>query len=125
MSARHNSPWVGAVTPMARLTTAHVSNATGKMMDDWCARVDLTRERFSDAPLMIGATDYGWIVNCGGDGRPAGIPDDLWACIKLARAHGLWFLLFDGEIGDVIEGLPTFDWEAEERSAQAAHSPAA
>jgi hypothetical protein len=67
------------------------------------------------APIStLGATLHGYFMHAPdlpeSDGLDNGIPEDMHAIIRHAKANGCHYILFDAD-GDVIEGLPVFDEE--------------
>jgi len=90
----------------AFLTTGVLSAATCRLLDEWSAGIDLAHRReYSNAPIMIAPTDTGWFVNAAVEERHDAIPDDLWACIEYAKAHGCDLIQFDAD-GDDADELP-------------------
>ncbi|HET6525043.1 hypothetical protein [Sphingopyxis sp.] len=87
------------------VTTAHLSNATAGMLDEWCAAAT------ADRPINVASTIYGWFVPARDVDEPtrAKLPADLLAAMKFARAHGFDHILFDCDAGSV-EALPKHDW---------------
>lgn len=74
----------------------------------------LTDRPLERLPFSGGPTPYGWFAythdeNCGeGDAR---IPDEMFACMKHARALDCDYVMFDCD-SEVIEGLPVFDHDS-------------
>ena len=86
------------------ISTAHVSEATAKLLDNIPAK---------DWPCAGGAyADYGWFVYAhdenAGVGKDA-IPDDLFNVMTWARKQGCDYVLLDCD-GEEVEGLPVHDW---------------
>ena len=60
------------------------------------------------------AGTYGWFVYAQEDRCCEGISDVLWSIFQRARTLGCDYVLFDAD-GPELEGLPTFEEEAEDR----------
>lgn len=89
------------------LSTAHVPSGTDAFLQQEMER--------SDWSLRVWGTDVGWriVVNDVCDHVPAltalrGQPE-LAKLLQLASENGCAYLTLEGD-GDVVEGLPVFDW---------------
>jgi hypothetical protein len=86
------------------ISTAHVSKETASRLDD--------ADGFSyECWLSIyNKQDYGWwILVDSADLEADDMPDDLAACICLARKYDCEWLCLDCD-AEVLETLPTYDW---------------
>lgn len=78
------------------LSTAHVSPATGAILDG------------ESLPFTVWRSEFGWNVATAHDRD--GLPDDLRAVLGFARARGFDWVRIDCN-GPEVEALPRFEWE--------------
>lgn len=87
------------ISTILSLSTAHLSPATRKQLDEWCANIDLRRQDHSfslgSPPTLMAASDHGWFVFVTED--TDGLPDDLAMCLDYARNEDCAYVLFDGD----------------------------
>ena len=86
------------------LSSVHVSPATFLWLKE--------QADDPDSPLIVYALKYGWLLNtdfvdCEDDARIVTIPDDLLACIRLARSESCSWLILDSD-ADEDGLLPTY-----------------
>ncbi len=84
-----------AIEPMLVLSTSHLTDAT--------CNVFLPGY---DGPAWPKGP-YGWFVYVPEDDGE--LPDDLKACLALARQKGAFWVMFDRDEVDIDE-LPTYEW---------------
>lgn len=86
------------------LSTAHVSEETGKLLD---------KSPVEDWPCLGGPYGhYGWFLYAYDENAGVGkerIPDDPFAVMTWVRGQGYDYLLLDCD-GDEVGGLPRFEW---------------
>lgn len=96
------------IARMLTISTAHISKETAdllagnypmKLVPVWEMSVGI-----------YGKEEYGWYIYF----SPAehihpSMPEDLAACLRLARQQQCSVLCLDSD-GDVVEGLPVYDW---------------
>lgn len=84
---------------MVELSTAHLSLATRSWLDDPAAA--------AHRPTIL-AREYGWMIttDCLDWNDP--LPPDLELCLRVARANGASWLLFDSDV-DERDDLPMYD----------------
>jgi len=80
------------------ISTGHLSRPT----------VDILDKHASKWPVAGWSGIHGWIIYVH-DERPDDCPDDLWACIEYARAHGAGYVRFDAD-ADRVDELPYHEW---------------
>lgn len=87
------------------LGTAHLSNATADLLDQWCS------ENAPNRPVNIASSIYGWFVPTRKvDPVTQGeLPEDLLAAMNFARERGFDHILFDCDAG-TVETLPVHSW---------------
>lgn len=86
---------------MAVLSTAHVSEATARMLDRRVGTKD---------GLNGGITQYGYVLSVPDSAmRDTNLPEDLLAVFALAKAQGADYLYLDRD-GDTHPDLQVFDW---------------
>ena len=88
---------------LLELSSAHVSPDTFLWLEE--------QEDDPDAPLVVYALKYGWLLNTDcDDSEDAAIPDDLLACIRLAKSESCSWLILDSDADE--DGLLTTYREA-------------
>ena len=90
---------------LLELSSAHVSPDTFLWLEE--------QEDDPDAPLVVYALKYGWLLNTDcDDSEDDAIPDDLLACIRLAKSESCSWLIL-GSDADKDGLLPTYReaWE--------------
>jgi hypothetical protein len=88
---------------MLCLSTAHVSEATAKMLND---------TPYTLWPVVGGPWAYGWLMYAHDERLDSGdkhFPDDLWECCVFARSKGFDYILFDQD-ADIADGLTFYSW---------------
>ena len=98
------------IAKMLTLSTAHISEESVVMLE---------REVDKDKMGLIVYTkgEFGFWIYC-----PAAliedeeygkeyIPEDIWNCMKLAQDNDCTWLCLDCD-GEIIDELPTFEWES-------------
>ena len=102
------------ISTILSLSTAHLSPATRRQLDEWCASIDLGRQDHSfsagSLPTLMAASDHGWFVFVCED--PADLPDDLERCLNYANNEDCAYVVFDAD-GPVDTSLPTFPDDGE------------
>lgn len=101
------------------MSTGHVPEADGRLMDDIQSRFDASFKR--DNPFIESADEYGIMVkinlNEETDGfartmdclAAMGFSSIFTGIVYLARSQGAKYLRLDRD-ADTIEGLPQFEW---------------
>lgn len=90
------------------LSTAHIPGATDAFLDAEAQRGDWSLPVYSmDVGWRIGV-DFGHDTHVPALTALRGHPE-LAKLIDLARENGCAYLVLEGD-GDVVEGLPVFDW---------------
>lgn len=93
------------ITRMLTISTAHISRETAATLD------------FDDDTLaweccisIYKKENYGWLIYASdAETEDPDMPDDLGACIRLARKNDCEWLCLDCD-GEILETLPTYDW---------------
>lgn len=105
------------IDKMLVLSTAHVTPGIAKALDRLC-QPDVMNilSEFAYRNLVIypkgtpgTERDYGWIIYILDDANIEEAPEVIRNCIKLAKAQGCRWLMFDRD-EDPIDELPTYDW---------------
>ncbi len=90
------------ISKMLTLSTAHIKPSTTRYIDEAIDCGSLAAYR---------KDGYGWNIHCIDlEGElPEDLPEDLKACIDLARRNGCDILCLDGD-GDPTNLLSMYDW---------------
>ena len=90
------------ITKMLTLSTAHITEDTNRL---------LIIEPYTDGMQLSVFTkaDFGWFIYVNDDLENRSIPDDLKACLELAKENGCKWLCLDCD-GDTVDELEEYEW---------------
>ena len=90
------------ITKMLTLSTAHITEDTNRL---------LANEPYTDGMQLSVFTkaDFGWFIYINDDFENRSIPDDLRACLELAKKNECKWLCLDCD-GDVVDELEEYEW---------------
>lgn len=104
------------VEPMLVVSTAHVREATAKLLEAHCRRETRATDPWAKHPALLATVfakgDVGWFIHVPTtvpDALGWGLPPDLHECMVYARARGCDWLCLDNA-APVVEGLTEYDW---------------
>ena len=93
---------------MMVISTGHVSETTMKALETSHLPI-ITKEWSAEGAVIYVPSDQEAWNEVASDNSNSDVPDDIFACMCHARAHGCCWLLLDAD-GPKVEGLATFDW---------------
>lgn len=96
------------ISRMLTISTAHISKETADLLAGNYPMMEVPLWEMS-----VGIYDkegYGWLIYFEReDSIHPSMPEDLAACLRLARKHDCGVLCLDCD-GDVVDSLATYDW---------------
>lgn len=95
------------IVKMLTISTTHITGDTAFDLDkrhpweipDWASCFSIYNKE-----------EYGWFITDWDLSRASDIPLDLLGCFRLAERNGCAWLCLDCD-GDIVDCLPTYDWE--------------
>jgi hypothetical protein len=97
------------IEKLAILSTAHLDPLTA----EWLDAIDWSRSGPSGGTVTYGyfmfAHEENTVTDSPAHARSGEFPEELWAAFEHVRKSGCRYVFFDQD-GDVVEGLPVFDW---------------
>ena len=90
------------VSKMLTVSTAHITEDTNRL---------LANEPYTDGMQLsvFEKADFGWFIYVNDDLENRNIPDDLRACLELAKENGCKWLCLDCD-GDTVDELEEYEW---------------
>lgn len=91
------------ITRCLTIATSHITEETDENLrkGDWCGQMGIS---------VYDKAEFGYWIWCGTDfDSNSTIPEDLMACIKLAKENNCDWLCLDCD-GCEVDGLPTYEW---------------